>query len=99
MSERDRYQAGIPCWVAADLPDPEKSVRRAQEMQPCFLGCACPTEGRTVARAGVPTMPQGRNAKAVLKWRKQRDPDRLSRRSSRATSKKAVRFRNPRIGL
>src|ERR687893_86722 len=26
MSERDGYEAGVPCWVAAILPDPEKAV-------------------------------------------------------------------------
>jgi predicted enzyme related to lactoylglutathione lyase len=26
MSERDGYQAGVPCWVASDYPDPEKAV-------------------------------------------------------------------------
>ena len=26
MSERDPYQAGIPCLVTAVLPDPEKTV-------------------------------------------------------------------------
>ena len=26
MSERDGYQAGVPCWVAGVYPDPEKAV-------------------------------------------------------------------------
>ena len=26
MSERDGYRAGVPCWVAAVLPDLEKAV-------------------------------------------------------------------------
>jgi predicted enzyme related to lactoylglutathione lyase len=26
MSERDGYEAGVPCWVAAVYPDPEKAV-------------------------------------------------------------------------
>ena len=26
MSERDGFQAGVPCWVAAVLPDPEAGV-------------------------------------------------------------------------
>jgi uncharacterized protein len=26
MSERDGYQAGVPCWVASVYPDPEKAV-------------------------------------------------------------------------
>src|SRR5919112_2931503 len=26
LSERDGYRAGVPCWVAAVLPDPEKAV-------------------------------------------------------------------------
>ena len=26
MSERDGFQAGVPCWVAAILPDPEAGV-------------------------------------------------------------------------
>src|ERR1700737_2242732 len=26
MSERDGYQPGVPCWVAAVQPDPEKAV-------------------------------------------------------------------------
>jgi uncharacterized protein len=26
MSERDGYQAGVPCWVASAHPDPEDAV-------------------------------------------------------------------------
>ena len=64
-----------------------------------FWGVLAPLRVGRLHESGSPTTPQGRNAKAVLKWKKQRDPDRLSRRSSRATGKKAVRSRNPRIGL
>ena len=32
MSERDGYQAGVPCWVASVHPDPENAVAFYSEL-------------------------------------------------------------------
>ena len=63
MSERDGFQAGVPCWVAAVLPDPEAGVafytelfgwEAADIMPPDGPGryYVCTLRGRDVAAIG-----------------------------------------------
>ncbi len=63
MSERDGFQAGVPCWVAAVLPDPEAGVafytelfgwEAADIMPPDGPGryYVCTLGGRAVAAVG-----------------------------------------------
>ena len=45
MSERDGFQAGVPCWVAAALPDPEAGVAFYTELFGWEAAELMPAEG------------------------------------------------------
>jgi uncharacterized protein len=76
MSERDGYEPGVPCWVAAVHPDPEKAVsfytelfgwEAANLMPPGSPGkyFVCTRRGRDVAAVGSE---RGGGAPAVPAW-------------------------------
>jgi uncharacterized protein len=76
MSERDGFQAGVPCWVAAVLPDPEAGVafytelfgwEAADIMPPEGAGSyfVCTLRGRDVAAVGSG---RGGEAPSVPAW-------------------------------
>jgi uncharacterized protein len=76
MSERNGYQPGVPCWVAAVLPDPEKAVGFYAELFGWeareTMGTNSPGEyylctlrGRDVAAVGSE---RGGNAPSVPAW-------------------------------
>src|SRR5918997_2983109 len=76
MSERDGYQAGVPCWVASVYPDPEKAVAFYTELfgweAEETMGAnspgkyyVCRLRGRDVAAVGSP---RGGGAHLVPVW-------------------------------
>src|SRR5829696_3149289 len=76
MSERDGYQAGVPCWVAAVHPDPEEAVSfytelfgwEARETMPAGSPgkyYICTLRGRDVAAVGSE---RGGDAPSVPAW-------------------------------